>query len=85
MGYVAGSVYGYQPGPALPDQVTREKWAWLPKQSSSGKWIWWKHYAILTIYQDKDGQYPIKGLCWQFIFTKNEFLVWQLKQEESSS
>jgi hypothetical protein len=76
------AIYGHQPGPKLPEQDVRQKWAWLPLKSSSGKWIWREYYALLRIYQDKDGKVPITGLYWKIIFTQNEFLVWELKYEQ---
>jgi hypothetical protein len=78
-----GVNYGYIPGPKLPNRVARRKWAWLPVKSNSGKRIWGESYVILKTYQDKDGTVPIKGLYWKTIFTKNEYLIWQLKNPAS--
>lgn len=82
MPYIDTNIYGYQPGPKLPEQDVRQKWAWLPLKSSSGKWIWREYYVLLKTYQDSDGNVPVAGLYWKAILTNNEYLVWQLKHEQ---
>ena len=71
---------GYQP---VPEREVFEKWAWLPVKSSNGKWIWNSRYYIIAIYCDENGKPPMKGLSWNHILTKNEYLVWQIKNPKN--
>lgn len=72
----------YQP---LPEQEIFEKWAYLPKKSTSGKWIWYKKYYQIATYLDKDGKPPMKRLAWYTVLTENEYLVWQISKPEKKS
>jgi len=65
----------YQP---LPGRKIFKKWAYFPKKSTSGKWIWNKRYYQIATYLDSEGNPPIKGLAWYIILTENEYLVWQI-------
>jgi len=71
-----GYTGGYQP---LPEREVFEKWAYIPKKSSSGIWIWNKKYYRIATYFDGDGKPPVKGLCWQQILTEGEYLLWLMK------
>lgn len=64
------------------DQVetATEKFAWWPIRSSfSKKIIWLKRYVRLEIMFDDMGRPPIKGRSWSLIYTKNEYLLYLLK------
>ena len=56
-----------------------EKFAWTPIRSGSNKRIWLKPYYIQHTYYDDNGKPPIKGASWEYIYTKNEYLMEQLK------
>lgn len=61
-------------------EQVNEKFAWLPiKSSFSKKRIWFKKYVEVEILYDDMGRPPIKGRSWKLIYTKNEWLLKQLK------
>lgn len=67
--------YSYY-GNTLMDQHRYErKFAWLPVRSGSKKHIWLTHYYVRHTYYDQMGKPPIHGLSWQYIYTKNEYLI----------
>jgi len=69
------------------DQVEEayEKFALWPVRSSfSKKLIWLKKYVILRIKFDDMGKPPIKGTSWDLIYTRNEYLLYQIKKESGS-
>ena len=73
--------HGYY-GSSLSDQHSYErKFAWLPVVTNSRKRVWLKYYCIRHTYYDNMGKPPIKGLCWNCIFTENEYLMELLKNE----
>ena len=71
-----GTNMGYQP---TPKTEVFKRWAYLPKKSNSGKWIWNKRYYEIATYYDSDGKPPIKGIAWYNILTENEYLLWQVR------
>ncbi len=77
--------HGYY-GKGLTDQQHRyvKKFAWWPVQSNSNKQIWLSDYYVRYTFYDNNGKPPIKDYSWQYVFTKNEYLVVQLKGEYSS-
>ena len=74
--------HGYY-GNKLPDQERHEqRFAWWPTRSSfNKKRIWLKTYHIVHVLYDRNGRPPIKGWSWQFVYTKNEYLMMLLKNE----
>jgi len=67
-------------GKVLPDQFKYvKKFAWSPTISNSGKRIWLSNYYIRHTFYDNNGRPPIKGPSWECIFTKNEYLLIQIK------
>ena len=58
-----------------------EKYAWWPVRSGSNKLIWLEKYYIQHTYFDDNGKPPIKGPSWTYIWTKNEYLLEQIKNE----
>lgn len=62
-----------------PQKSIEEKFAWLPIRSGSNKRIWLKRYYIQHTHYDHNGKPPIKGLSWTYVYTKNEYLLEQLK------
>ena len=62
------------------DQFKYEKkYAWLPIISNSGKHVWFQDYYIKHTFYDDNGRPPIKGISWTYTYTKNEFLILQIK------
>jgi hypothetical protein len=60
-----------------------QHYAWWPTRSSwSKKRIWLKHYWKGEIFYDAMGRPPIKERSWTLIYTKNEYLMMLLKQDE---
>ena len=69
------------------DQVEtpHEKFALWPVRSSfSKKIIWLKKYILLEITYDDMGRPPIKGRSWDLIYTRNEYLLYQIKRESGN-
>ena len=64
---------------ADPRKSIEEKFAWWPTRSGSNKRIWLKPYYIQHTYYDHNGKPPIKGPSWTYVYTKNEYLLEQLK------
>jgi len=62
-----------------PQRSVEEKFAWWPIRSGSRKRIWLQKYYEQHTYYDDNGKPPIKGPYWSYIYTKNEFLLEQLK------
>lgn len=62
-----------------PQRSIEEKFAWWPTRSGSSKRIWLEKYYIQHTYFDDTGKPPIKGPSWTYIYTKNEYLLEQLK------
>ena len=67
--------HGYY-GMAFADQHRFErKFAWMPIVTGSKKRVWLTHYYIRRTYYDNNGKPPIHGLTWDYIYTKNEYLL----------
>jgi hypothetical protein len=67
--------HGYY-GNQFPDQHRFEKkFAWLPIITGSKKRVWLTDYYIRRTYYDNNGKPPIHGLTWDYIYTKNEYLL----------
>ena len=56
-----------------------KKFAWWPLRSGSRKFIWLQSYYEQHTYYDDIGKPPIKGSSWVYVYTKNEYLVEQIK------
>jgi len=62
-----------------------ERYAWFPVRSSfSKKRIWFEKYHVGEIFYDAMGRPPIKDKSWKLVYTKNEYLMYLLKQKEHS-
>lgn len=64
---------------ADPQKSFEEKFAWWPIRSGSNKLIWLRMYYIQHTYYDHNGKPPIFSRSWTYIYTKNEYLIEQLK------
>ena len=72
--------HGYY-GSKLNDQEHHEeKFAWWPTRSGSHKLMWLTPYYVQHTYYDDLGKPPIKGRSWEYIYTRNEHLIEQLKR-----
>lgn len=60
-----------------PNTTVKEKFAWLPVKTHSGKWIWNKKYIVKTkkIY-GLAGESPV---VYKEVYSKNEWLLKLLK------
>ncbi len=67
---------GYRPAPR---QSIAKKYAWLPVKTNSNKWVWFEEYYKIETYYDENGKPPIKSLTWDIVLTKNEYLIWCIK------
>jgi hypothetical protein len=62
-----------------------EDYAWWPVRSSwSKKRIWLKKFWRGKIYYDVMGRPPVKGNCWEIIYSENEYLLYLMRKEESN-
>ena len=67
--------HGYY-GNRDPNQHSVEtKFAWLPVITGSNKRVWLKEYYIRHTFYDNNGKPPIHGLTWDYIYSKNEYLL----------
>ena len=76
--------HGYY-GSKLNDQEKHEeKFAWWPVRSTfSKRRIWLQKYHIVHILYDQNGRPPMKGWSWQLTYTKNEYLMYLLKRDNT--
>ena len=73
-------------GSKLSDQHRYvRKFAWWPIVTNSKKRVWLQHYYIRYTFYDNNGKPPIHGLTWQYVYTKNEFLVEMIKNPPEES
>ena len=71
--------HGYYGSKLLDQHRYERKFAWWPVISGSKKRVWLTHYYIRHTYYDHSGKPPINGLTWDYIYTKNEYLLELLK------
>lgn len=71
----AGYTGGYQP--KVPTIETKEKFAWRPIRTKSGKWIWWcKYIKFIRKYWGPSGEGPA---VYSDCYTENEWLLEEIK------
>lgn len=74
-----GYTGGYQP--KVPQIEIKEKFAWRPIHTTSGKWIWWRKYIkLMKIYWGPSGEGP--AIDAEF-YTEGEWLLEQIKNDYS--
>lgn len=72
IGYTGKYYYG-----TMPEIFVKEKFAWKPILTTSGKWVWWRSYFKKTlVYWGPAGESPVIDAEY---FTKSEFLLEQIK------
>ncbi len=65
-----------------PDEFHEEKFAWWPVRSTfNKKIIWLSKYYIVHILYDDTGRPPLKSPSWPLTYTKNEYLLMLLRNE----
>lgn len=65
-------------------ETATEKFAWWPVTTTiSGKRIWLKTYVRLDIFFDDMGIPPRKDRSWVLIYSKNEYLLYQITKDHS--
>lgn len=65
----------------MPQIEVKEKFAWRPILTTSGKWLWWRHYVKrMKIYWGPAGEDPVIDA--EF-FTEGEWLLEEIKQPSS--
>ena len=62
-----------------PQQEVAKQFAYWPTRMSSGKRVWLEQYVAVSKYYDNEMSHPIRSNNWTFKYTKNEWLVKQLK------
>ena len=74
-----GANWGYSPGPR---QNVTKKYAWFPTKTNSGRWIWFNEYYLIQTFYDENGKPPVKTLYWHSKLSKNEYLIWLIKNPQ---
>ncbi len=73
---------GYAGGYRMPQIEVKEKFAWRPVRTTSGKWIWWRKYVKrVKFYWGPSGEGPATDADY---FTENEWLIEQLRNTKQS-
>ena len=61
----------------MPTIKIKEKFAWRPILTTSGKWIWWRNYVkLMKIYWGPAGEDPVIDV--EF-YTEGEWLLMEIK------
>ena len=58
-----------------PNTKVYEKFAWLPKKSSSGKTIWFSKYVVVQKFFDDAPRAPLRNLTWDRVYTPKEYTL----------
>lgn len=68
---------GYTGGYCVPQIEVKEKFAWRPILTTSGKWVWWRKYTkLMKIYWGPAGEMPVIDAE---VYTEGEWLLEQIK------
>lgn len=66
----------------MPSIQVKEKFAWRPILTTSGKWVWWRKYVKrMKIYWGPAGEEPVIDA--EF-FTEGEWLLEEIKHDHSN-
>lgn len=69
--------HGYTGGKPMPQIEHRRQFAWRPILTTSGKWVWWRHYVKrMKIYWGPAGEDPVIDADF---FTLGEWLLEEIK------
>jgi hypothetical protein len=73
---------GYTGGIRIPDIRIKEKFAWLPILTTSGKWVWWRKYIKLKrLYWGPAGEGPATDVV---LYTEGEWLLEEIKNSHKN-
>jgi hypothetical protein len=73
---------GYTGGIRIPDIRIKEKFAWLPILTTSGKWVWWRKYIKLKrLYWGPAGEGPATDAV---LYTEGEWLLEEIKNSHKN-
>ena len=64
----------------MPQYEYKKKFAWRPILTTSGKWIWWRHYVKLMKFDSVPSLEPITSAEY---FTEDEWLLENIKNDYS--
>jgi len=65
----------------MPQYEYKEKFAWRPILTTSGKWIWWRHYVkLMKFYWGPAGEPPVIDSEY---YTAGEWLLENIKNDYS--
>jgi hypothetical protein len=68
-----------------PKQTINERFAWWPVKSTwSKKLIWLAKYIQMEVYHDSEMSNPIRSNTFTFVYSKNEYLLYLLRNSEGS-
>ena len=74
---------GYAGNKVMPQYEVKEKFAWRPILTTSGKWIWWRKYVkLMKIYWGPSGEGPAIDSEY---FTEGEWLLEEIKNPANRS
>ena len=60
-----------------------KKFAWIPTRSDiGGKFIWLTNYWEYAITMDMNGAVPLKDTAWRMIYTREEYILKKLTNNE---
>ena len=61
----------------MPQIEYKRKFAWRPILTTSGKWVWWRHYVKrMEIYWGPAGEDPVIDA---YFYTEGEWLLETIK------
>ena len=64
----------------MPQYEIKKKFAWRPVLTTSGKWVWWRHYVKhMKIWWGPAGEDPVVDA--EF-YTEGEWLLEEIKHSE---
>lgn len=67
----------------MPQFEHKRKFAWRPILTTSGKWVWWRHYIkLMKIYWGPAGEDPVVDA--EF-FTEGEWFLETIKNNYTSN
>ena len=67
----------------MPQCVHQRQFAWRPVLTTSGKWVWWRHYVkLVKIYWGPTSEPPVVDAEY---YTEGEWLLEQLKKDHNSA
>lgn len=67
----------------MPQYEHRRQFAWRPILTTSGKWVWWRHYIkLMKIYWGPAGETPVIDA--EF-FTEGEWFLETIKNNYTSN